>query len=569
MVAIGAAALASSCTRVTERLWLPDVDAGASGLPAPPPAAAPAAPDVVPTALPPAEWNCGPRCFRDPGVAALPPPADRFAGLPEASADVRPVIAYPLAGSLHPINVADLSVHFRRHPGVAQTIFRLRFQRAAGGQAGGEGYDFFVPCTPPVDAPLPPAQDECVYALPVGAWLDLATALRGQAATLTVAATDGAGGSVATSAPLPLAFSPGAVEGGLYYWSTGLQGTYRLLFGARKAKPFIVPNSATNRFECGGCHAVSRDGRVIAFAAEQAGHLTVALTDAPDRPTIRPPSPPVTDGHVLSLNRDGSLVLVSYGKDGDNGRIAVRETATGREVARLDPAVLGTPERRVYFPEWSPDGREIVATLASGDERPWSVTNGYLVVIPYDDGRFGAARVIVPKEPALSHFYPTWSPDGRYVAFASAPTMGRSYDNPNARLRLVARDGGRVFELGRATQGIGKTSTWPKFTPFVQGRGRILFLTFNSKMDYGFVLKNSRAPQGGWPQLWLSAIDLDELDAGDPSSAPIWLPFQEVTQRNHLGHWTERVVCRAGAATTGGCGENERCDQGQCVRVIP
>jgi hypothetical protein len=355
------------------------------------------------------------------------------------------------------------------------------------------------------------------------------------------------------------------VEGGLYYFSTALQGLYRLVFGARKAQPFIAPGSPANRFTCGGCHAVSRDGTVIAFSAEQAGYLTVARADDATHPSIVPPVAPVPDGNMMTLNRDGSLVMVSYGVGGDNGKIVVRQTATGAEVARLDPAVLGTPERKVYFPEWSPDGQEIVATLASQDERPWSVNNGYLVVIPYNDGRFGPARVLVPPTPAFFHFYPTWSPDGRWVAFASAPLQVKSYDNASARLRLVSREGGRVYDLARATQAIGKTSTWPKFAPFQQAGGQLVFLTFNSKMDYGLVLKNSADPSGGLPQLWLAAIDLRTLDSGDPSSAPIWLPFQEVRQRNHLGFWSEKVTCQTQASA---CGELEVCVQGGCTPII-
>jgi hypothetical protein len=149
---------------------------------------------------------------------------------------------------------------------------------------------------------------------------------------------------------------------------------------------------------------------------------------------------------------------------------------------------------------------------------------------------------------------------------SSAP-MGYSYNQAQARLRLVSRDGGQVYELTRATQGIGHTSTWPKFAPFIQDGGQTLFLTYNSKIDYGFLLKNTMlpAPQTH-PQLWFSAIDLRKLST-DPSYAPIWLPFQEVTQNNHLGYWTEIITC---ARSTGsGCDTNEQsCVNGSCVPIV-
>jgi hypothetical protein len=515
------------------------------------PDGAAAAPGPGPGPLPAPGWNCGPGCYAEAGAP------ERFAGPADPAAASAPRLVYPLPGSLHPINIGDITFHWHR-ASPAQTLFRIHLSGA------GRAYDFYVPCDRPASVPQPAREDACVHVMPPAPWLNLAAENRGTTMQVAVAATDGKG-PVATSAPQELSFSPSPVEGGLYYFSTALQGLYRLAFGSRKALPFIVPGTPANRFSCGGCHAVSRDGNVVAFSAEQDGYLTVARADDTGHPTIAPAVPPRPDGNMITLNRDGSLVLVSYGVGGDNGQIAVRATASGAEVARLDPAVLGTPERRVYFPEWSPDGKEIVATLASQDERPWSVNNGYLVVIPYNDGAFGPARVLVPADPALFHFYPTWSPDGQWVAFASAARQVKSYDNASARLRLVSRQGGRVYELGRATQAIGKTSTWPKFAPFQQAGGQLIFLTFNSKMDYGLVLQNSADPTGGAPQLWFAAIDLRRLDSGDPSSAPIWLPFQEVRQRNHLGFWTEKVSCQTG---TSPCGEDEVCVQGGCTPII-
>jgi len=144
-----------------------------------------------------------------------------------------------------------------------------------------------------------------------------------------------------------------------------------------------------------------------------------------------------------------------------------------------------------------------------------------------------------------------------------------SYNQAKARLRLVSRTGGTMYELGNATQGAGHTSTWPKFAPFVQAAGNIMFLTFNSKIDYGFLLVNSIRAAGGLPQLWMSAIDLRKLPSGDPSLPPVWLPFQDVAQQNHLGFWTEQVGCRVQTdGSSVGCGDGEYCNGGHCVTAI-
>jgi hypothetical protein len=267
---------------------------------------------------------------------------------------------------------------------------------------------------------------------------------------------------------------------------------------------------------------------------------------------------------MMTVSPDGTRVLTSF-----NSALVLRDAATGKVLGTVDPSFLGA-ERAGYFPEFSPDGTEVVLTLSNQADAEWSVRNGQIAILPYNGGQFGPARIVVPAGTDF-HFYPSFSPDGKWIAFASAPVTtaptGYSYNQSQARLRLVSRDGGQVYELGRATQALGLTSTWPKFAPFIQDGGQTLFITYNSKMDYGFVLKNSAlAAAQMHPQLWFSAIDLRKLGT-DPSYAPIWLPFQEITQNNHLGYWTEIITC---AQSTGnGCDTNEQtCMSGACVPIV-
>src|SRR4030095_13287520 len=116
--------------------------------------------------------------------------------------------------------------------------------------------------------------------------------------------------------------------------------------------------------------------------------------------------------------------------------------------------------------------KDMVLTRSNQADVEWSVRSGDIAILPYNGGQFGPARVIVPGGTDF-HFYPTFSPDGKWVAFASAPgsATGSGYNQGQARLRLVSRDGGQVYELARATQGVGHTSTWPKFAPFIQDDG--------------------------------------------------------------------------------------------------
>lgn len=508
--------------------------------------------------LRPPEWNCGATCFRDATIAAAPSPAGLFGGAPDTAAINKPTFAYPLASSMHPINLPDVTFHWRRGQGASQTLFLLR---ATSATAGVGPYEFYIRCKTPPGTPTPPAQEECVYDMPPGSWLAMASQNRGAELTFTIAGTGDQGGPVATSDPRKLSFSPDGVKGGFYYWSTELRGTYRLLFGASKASPFIRPQTPANPTLCAGCHAVSRNGNVIAFSAgddADKAHLTVVPTSTPDTPRFTPSA--AHDSAIIALNPNGSRALVSYAS-----KLELRDTVSGAALGLVNPAFLGA-ELQGYHPEWSPDGRDIVLTLSNMPDAEWAVKTGQIAILPFNDGAFAAARIVAPSG-ADFHFYPSWSPDGKWIAFASAPAgLGKvSYDQADARLRLVSRDGGTIYDLTSATQAVGRTSTWPKFAPYVQAGGNVMFITFNSKIDYGFVLKdNNTRPDGGEPQLWMAAIDLRKLATGDPSLAPVWLPFQNVKQRNHLGFWTQEIGCSVEAD----CGDNETCEAGYCIRIV-
>lgn len=469
--------------------------------------------------------------YLDPGV-----PPDSVAmldGTPTRSDRVK--LVYPLDGSLDPVNIDDMTLQWTGDPSARS--YRIHFQNERG------SYDVVAPCAA--------SDGKCSYTVPADVWRKIAQSNPDRDVQISIvgASADRVFGSDTTAT---IRFSPAAIEGGFYYWSTSLKGIYRLTFGQHKAVPYI--SSKTN---CYGCHAVSRDGSTIAWTVLEDHSLRVTPAETPSDAV----APPGRSG-TMALTPDGKRVLVS-----GNGVLTLRDPK-GAEIATFDRSAAGG--RGLFFPEFSADGKSITVTVGpSVRDDPsddWEVQGSDIAVIPFEADHFGSLRVVVPHDGADSHFYSTWSPDGQWLAFNSAPTSAddddqTSYDNPNARLRLVRASGGTVYELGRATQGLGQTSSWPKFTPFSQQDGQLLFLTFNSKMAYGF-----KKPQGERPQLWLAAVDLRKLASGDPSWSPMWLPFQEVDQSNHLGFWTESVTCAHDGTS---CGEGAVCYGGVCIVPVP
>ncbi len=509
------------------------------------------------------------RCFLDDGLSDEDVDAFRSfyeqANLEVApSHEPAPTWVYPLSFSVHPNNLGLISLHFLRAQ-EEQHAFEVSVQ----GQE--KSFRMFVPC-------LSAGGNGCVYRAPEGFWIELATEFAGQTVEIHLRALGLRG--VSSASQVTITFSPQPVEGGLYYWSAELRGIYRLPFGGRQAVPFVAPGTEENPDECAGCHSVSRDGGTIALIfgsadpeasffenAAFSGGLRVARVTSPQDPIFLPAVDEPGEGGMVALSSDGSRVASAY-----DFKIALRNTDTG-ELLSEESRLLG---KMPFFPEFSPDNTQLVLTLSDLADTEIAVRNGSIAIVSVEGDRFGAVTELVPAEAGTIFYYPTWSPDGKWVAYVSGPASvgdeGKSYDQDHAELKLVSVQTGATFDLRRASGPLASTSTWPKFAPFSQCASgvdlcseeeRVFFLSYSSKRPYGLLANQP----GDEPtsQLWMSAISVSQAREGeDPSSAPIWVPYQSPTSRNHLGFWTEALRCNAAYP----CGPGFKCNAGGACEAV-
>ena len=513
--------------------------------------------------------------LRPPPVVdpSAPPDApSSFGGAASTDSAQRPALIYPFDGAMLARNILQMNLQWT---GSSQAA--LHRVHIVGATIDAMYYVGKTVCT---------GGTQCRYKLADKDWQSIARSAAGKPVQITVQSTAGTGQPVATSATVSVLFSPEDVKGGLYYFSTSARGIKRLPFGASAATDFIKNGNTTG---CVGCHAVSRDGKKLAATFGGSDGYAGITDGANGQSYILPPDTTQTKyaWNFATFSPDGKQLITNWA-----GKLSLRDATTGALVKEIPQGFYNA--KQAVMPEWSPDGEKIVfvgvptegfigkdiATSSAVKAGDWILGNaGSIMVMPYNGGSFGMAQPIVPSVAQKEYnFYPSISPDSQWIVFATgrypgnSPTAAQngvnttgkcmSYDQDTARLRLVRITGGPVIELTAATHVMDRTSSWPKFTPFVQNNGQLVFFTFSSKFSYGFIV-----PERSRPQIWMAGIDLARAAAdptADPSYPPFWLPFQDPTQNNHLTIWTSDVAC----ASTSDCPSDFTCDKGVCVPKV-
>lgn len=474
----------------------------------------------------------------EPGV-----PADGPGDFDAATAGgAAPALVYPDSGVIVPPNLNTMEVHFQ--PGGGNDVFQLTVT--------GSALELVVYLT------CQPLGGGCVWDPSQTTWDILATAGRGDeplAYKLRGLDHDAAAPRYGETAPRTLQFAADDVDGGLYYWAAGAGAIMRYDFGRRgqSAERFLGVGQTGGRM-CVGCHTLSRDGSKIAVGLDIPGPAALETYTVGTRARLWstatgggfPGFPSANGANFFAFSPDASRLVSSDGR-----ALSVRNADDGAGLAQV--------VANATMPDWSPDGARVVFARPASAPPAASpgVSGGSIVSV--DAASWGGEQTLVASA-GENNYYPSYGPDSAWVAF-NRSMLSDSFDAADARVMVVAAQGGAPIALARATSTAG--DSWPKWAPLAHtyAGGTVHWLTVSSRRPYGL--------RGGTTsQLWMMGFDPARAAAGeDPSFAAFWLPFQDPASGNHIAQWVEHVDRQP--CTEGTCPSGEFCEGGYCVPFIP
>lgn len=503
--------------------------------------------------------------FPTPIIAGSAPgnAATLFGGMGQGAATGGPCLVEPENDVLYPQNW--LRPRFTWSSANGETLFELRLHVA------NQSRDLLVYTT------------DTTWTMPASMWNALRTDSAGQAMTLTVRGAVYSGGALqgeALGTSTPMGIAPVQATGAIVYWTTNDTTTGNSALkgfspGDETVEQVLSPmqyaqaQNATS--SCIGCHTSSPDGEFVAFTTtttNQTEWVDALARIDPDGGTVGAAPSYVSSAGAQALARwnAGAVAfsaahwttgdrkgIVSY----DNGNSASDIVLSWFDVeATSAAAASGTIARNgdtqlAGAPAWSHDGNTIayVSTNRVCTGRLGNCTPQYdapsdpgsradLYTVPYAGGAGGSATPLPgASDPNLQEYYPSFSPDDKWIVMNRIPNDENLYDQPAAEVFVVpakAGPGATATRLaandppacsGRTSPGL--TNSWGKWGPAASTSGG---------STYYWIVFSSKRGTSGVPQLYITSLVVS--GSGTPTThGAIYLWNQPPTESNHTPAW--------------------------------
>ncbi len=232
---------------------------------------------------------------------------------------------------------------------------------------------------------------------------------------------------------------------------------------------------------CLGCHAVRAEppGLALQVRDPHDPHTALWVPGDADPRRLEVPRSPFGRTSGLAFTADGRLIVamaldVTYERRRDGFTL----THHASDLAVVDPtdgswsriAGASSPFAVEDFPALSADG-ETLAFVRGGELD--TVSGGLDVyVVPFADGAGGEARPLAGAAGDGAFYFPRYSPDGRFVALVHSD--GGYFARPSADLVLLPAAGGAPLPIGINSP---RMDSWPSWS--LDGR----WLAFASRRD--------------------------------------------------------------------------------------
>lgn len=233
--------------------------------------------------------------------------------------------------------------------------------------------------------------------------------------------------------------------------------------GVRPVRSFDAINE---NHSCIGCHTVSSAGNRIAAIADGAPG-TVVVYDLNGEPV---PVPEV-QGAFTAWSPDGNRLAVATG----SGDIVIIDIPSQNVTPLAGANQSGVIES---MPAWSPDGQTIAFVRGASGSSYALEGDADIYTVPATGG---TAQPLTGASGSGMSYYPAYSPDGRWLAFTHHEGNA-TYAAPQAEIFLVNATGGEPILIQANDTPEGATLTnvsnsWPTWS--LDGR----YLAFNSKRN--------------------------------------------------------------------------------------